>query len=334
MARPLSVGLALVGIFCQLSLRGHAIFFAIWLHAVPVGGWGRPAQAILPAFTLALPYAAYIARLTRSALIDVYAEDYIRTARAKGLSEVRVLFDHALQNALLPVLSYLGPAAAAIFTGSFVVEKVFTIPGMGTHVVESINNRDQSLILATVMVYGVFLASFNLIVDLLYGVIDPRVRVGAPCLSAGDTKLRGGASAQAAGSIIAGAASSNYRLMSGPWERFRQNRPAVTALALLLLISAACFGTLGWSAGRMRVQQLDAARQPPSRTHILGTDELGRSLLWRTLYGGAISLSLGLLAAGFRLSSNRVRPRGGLPDADELMMRAVDVLTPCRTCCS
>jgi oligopeptide transport system permease protein len=177
----ISVGLTLIGVSLPTFVTGAVllIVFSIWLRAVPVGGWGSPGQAILPALTLALPYAAYIARLTRSALIDAYAEDYIRTARAKGLSEVRVLFDHALQNALLPVLSYLGPAAAAIFTGSFVVEKVFAIPGMGTHVVESINNRDQSLILATVMVYGVFLASFNLIVDLLYGVIDPRVRLGA-----------------------------------------------------------------------------------------------------------------------------------------------------------
>ena len=155
------------------------IVVALWLRIVPVGGWGRPSQALLPAITLALPFAAYIARLTRSAMLDAFSEDYIRTARAKGLSEWRVLLDHALRNALLPVLSYLGPAAASIFTGSCVVEKIFTIPGMGTHVVESINNRDQSLILATVMVYSVFLASFNLIVDLLYGVVDPRIRVGA-----------------------------------------------------------------------------------------------------------------------------------------------------------
>jgi oligopeptide transport system permease protein len=177
----LSVGLCLVGISLPTFVIGAVLLIvvALWLRAVPVGGWGSPAQAILPAITLALPYAAYIARLTRAALLDAYAEDYIRTARAKGLSAARVLLDHALRNALLPVLSYLGPAAAAIFTGSFVVEKVFTIPGMGTHVVESINNRDQSLILATVMVYALLLASFNLIVDLLYGVIDPRIRVGA-----------------------------------------------------------------------------------------------------------------------------------------------------------
>jgi oligopeptide transport system permease protein len=177
----LSVALGLIGVSLPTFVVGSIllIVFGVWLRAVPVVGWGRPTQALLPALTLALPYAAYIARLTRAALLDAYAEDYIRTARAKGLSESRVLFDHALRNALLPVLSYLGPAAAAIFTGSFVVERIFTIPGMGTHVVESINNRDQSLILATVLVYAVFLATFNLIVDLLYAWVDPRIRIGA-----------------------------------------------------------------------------------------------------------------------------------------------------------
>jgi oligopeptide transport system permease protein len=177
----LATSLCLVGISLPTFVIGALllIVFAVWLGAVPVGGWGRPEQTLLPAVTLALPYAAYIARLTRNALLDVFGEDYIRTARAKGLPPWQVLFDHALRNALLPVLSYLGPAAASIFTGSFVVERVFTIPGMGTHVVESINNRDHSLILATVLVYGVFLASFNLIVDLLYGLVDPRIRVGA-----------------------------------------------------------------------------------------------------------------------------------------------------------
>lgn len=176
----LSVGLSLVGISLPTFVIGSGLLmiFGLWLGAVPVGGWGQPAQAILPALTLALPYAAYIARLTRAALIEAYQEDYIRTARAKGLPPHRVLFDHALRNAILPVLSYLGPAAASIFTGSFVVEKIFTIPGMGTHVVESINNRDQSMILATVLVYASFLAAFNLAVDLLYGLVDPRIRVG------------------------------------------------------------------------------------------------------------------------------------------------------------
>lgn len=176
----LALGLSLVGISLPTFVVGAALVmtFGIWLRAVPVGGWGRPSQALLPALTLSLPYAAYIARLTRAAVLDALNEDYVRTARAKGLSPARTLLDHVLPNGLLPVLSYLGPAAASIFTGSFVVEKIFTVPGMGTHVVESINNRDQTLILATVLVYAVFLAGFNLLVDLLYGVIDPRIRVG------------------------------------------------------------------------------------------------------------------------------------------------------------
>ncbi|MFN0138146.1 MAG: ABC transporter permease [Phycisphaerae bacterium] len=176
-----SVALCLVGVSLPTFVIGAALLIIVgmWLRAVPIGGWGLPSQAILPAFTLALPYAAYIARLSRSAILDALSEDYIRTARAKGVSETRVLLDHALRNALLPVLSYIGPAAAAIFTGSFVVEKIFLIPGMGTHVVESINNRDQSLILATVLVYSSLLVTLNIAVDLLYGIVDPRIRVGA-----------------------------------------------------------------------------------------------------------------------------------------------------------
>ncbi len=173
--------LTLLGISLPSFVVGTLLLlsFGVWLRWTPVGGWGLASQTALPALTLALPFAAYIARLTRSSLLDAFSEDYIRTARAKGLCEARVLLDHALPNALLPVLSYLGPAAAAIFTGSFVVERIFRIPGMGTHVVESIRNRDHSMILATVLVYALFLSIFNLLVDLAYGAIDPRIRVGA-----------------------------------------------------------------------------------------------------------------------------------------------------------
>lgn len=176
----LSVGLCLVGISLPTFVVGSVLLIVVglWLRWASVGGWGGLGSAILPAITLCLPYAAYIARLTRASLLDAYQDDYIRTARAKGLSPVAVLFDHALRNALLPVLGYLGPAAASILTGSFVVERLFTIPGMGTHVVEAINNRDQTLILATVLVYSALLATFNLAVDLLYGIADPRIRLG------------------------------------------------------------------------------------------------------------------------------------------------------------
>lgn len=175
-----SMLLVLIGVSLPTFVTGTLLLLlmGLWLGLAPLGGWGRPSQALLPALTLALPHAAYIARLLRSALLEALTEDYVRTARARGLSQARVLLTHALPNAILPVLSYLGPAAAAIFTGSFVVEKIFSIPGMGTHVVESINNRDQSLILATVLVYATLLAAFNLLVDLLYGLVDPRIRVG------------------------------------------------------------------------------------------------------------------------------------------------------------
>jgi oligopeptide transport system permease protein len=139
----------------------------------------------------------------------------------------------------------------------------------------------------------------------------------------------GGREPAAARTADSSVAASEYRRVSRSWERFRRNRPALAALVLLLLICCACFCTLGWSAPGMRAQQLDASRQPPSHAHLLGTDELGRSLLWRTLYGGAISLSLGILAAGvsivigtaYGLIAGYVGGRW-----DELMMRAVDVL--------
>lgn len=175
-----AVGLALVGVSAPTFVVGAILLMVagLGLGWGAVGGWGRAEHVVLPAITLALPYAAYIAQLTRAELLKAYQQDFVRAARARGIGPWRVLFEHALRNAVLPVLSYLGPAAAAIFTGSFVVEQVFRVPGMGTHVVESIHNRDQTLILATVLVYAVLLAGFNLLVDVLYAVVDPRVRVG------------------------------------------------------------------------------------------------------------------------------------------------------------
>ncbi len=134
---------------------------------------------MLPGVALSLAPMAYIARLTRVAMIDVLGADYIRTARAKGLSNASVIWKHALRNAFLPVLSYLGPAAAATLTGSFVVEKVFNIPGLGTHFVNSVLNRDQTLILGTVMIYSIFLLGLNLLVDVGYALVDPRIDVTA-----------------------------------------------------------------------------------------------------------------------------------------------------------
>ncbi len=132
---------------------------------------------LLPALALSLLPMAYITRLTRVSMIDVLASDYVRTARAKGLSRPAVVIRHCLRNAFLPVLSYLGPATAATLVGSFVVEKVFNIPGMGDYFVRSVLNRDQTLILGTVMVYSFFLLSLNLLVDVMYSVVDPRIEL-------------------------------------------------------------------------------------------------------------------------------------------------------------
>ncbi len=125
--------------------------------------------------TLALPFAAYIARLTRFGMIDEMNADYIRTARAKGVAEWRVVIKHALKNAALPVLSFLGPAAAMAMTGSFVVEKIFAVPGIGTHFVNAVLGKDLTLIMGVVLVYSTILIVFNLVVDVAYRWVDPRI---------------------------------------------------------------------------------------------------------------------------------------------------------------
>ena len=150
--------------------------FALWLGWLPAGGLTGPSSLILPALTLALPIAAVIARLTRSGLAETLDEDYIRTARAKGLRERRVVMIHGLRISLLPVVSFLGPAAAAALTGSVVVERIFALPGLGTHFVNGALNRDYSLVLGVVLVYAALLILLNLVSDLLLPAVDPRIR--------------------------------------------------------------------------------------------------------------------------------------------------------------
>ncbi len=169
--------LALVGISLPPFVVGTLLLvvFSVWLGWLPVGGWGGVSYLILPAITLSLPFAAYIARLTRFGMIEQLNADYIRTARAKGLPEYKVVLKHALKNAFLPVLSYLGPASAAAMTGSFVVERVFAVPGVGTHFVDAVLSKDLTLIMGVVLTYATILILFNLIVDVLYRWVDPRI---------------------------------------------------------------------------------------------------------------------------------------------------------------
>ncbi len=152
--------------------------FAVWLGWFPVGEWGTLRAMVLPGVALSLLPMAYITRLTRVSMIDTLSSDFVRTARAKGLTRATVIWKHCLRNAILPILSYLGPAAAMTLTGSFVVEEVFNVPGLGQHFVNSVANRDRTLILGVVMVYGTMVLGFNLLVDLAYSWFDPRIEVG------------------------------------------------------------------------------------------------------------------------------------------------------------
>lgn len=172
-----TLAVALIGISLPSFVIGTVLLlaFALLIPVFPAAEWGTPKSIVLPAVTLSLPFAAYIARLTRMGMIDALSADYIRTARAKGAAERTVLLKHALKNAFLPVLSFLGPATALAMTGSFIVERIFTVPGMGQHFVNAVQNQDLFLIIGVVLVFATMLILFNLAVDVLYRWVDPRI---------------------------------------------------------------------------------------------------------------------------------------------------------------
>jgi oligopeptide transport system permease protein len=152
------------------------IIFAVKLHWFPTGGWGSIRQLAMPAFALAALPAAYIARISRASMLDVIRQDYVRTARSKGLAERVVLVRHALRNAMIPVITIAGPELAALISGSFIIENLFSIPGIGRLFVQGVFQRDYGLIMGTVLFYAFLVALVNLAVDVLYAVIDPRIR--------------------------------------------------------------------------------------------------------------------------------------------------------------
>ncbi|MFO7287933.1 MAG: oligopeptide ABC transporter permease OppB [Gammaproteobacteria bacterium] len=154
------------------------LVFAIHLRWLPAGGWGDGAlrNMVLPVIALALPQIAYIARLTRGSMIEVLRSNFIRTAKAQGLSTTAILLKHALKPALLPVVSYLGPATAAVITGSVVIEQIFGVPGIGRFFVQGALNRDYTLVMGVVVFYGMLIIAFNFLVDLAYAWLDPKVK--------------------------------------------------------------------------------------------------------------------------------------------------------------
>jgi oligopeptide transport system permease protein len=171
-------GFGMVGICIPTFVMGPllALLFGIHLQWVNVSGWYGPADRILPALTLGFVYAAYVARLTRGGMLEVLNQDFIRTARSKGASEFRVIFRHALRGGLLPIVSFLGPAIAGILTGSFVIETIFQIPGLGREFVQSAFNRDYTLVLGTVILYATLIIFLNLVVDVVQVWLNPKLK--------------------------------------------------------------------------------------------------------------------------------------------------------------
>lgn len=175
----LSMLVATIGISIPGFVTGALLIlvFGLWLKLAPVALWESFRHMLLPALTLSLSPAAYLARLTRASVLEVMEKDYVRTARSKGLSSSKTIVKHVLRNALVPVLTVLGPLTAIVITGSFVVEYMYAIPGMGRFFITAVSNRDYDLIMATTLVFAVLLVIANTIVDVLYTVLDPRMQV-------------------------------------------------------------------------------------------------------------------------------------------------------------
>ncbi|HUG11551.1 MAG TPA: ABC transporter permease subunit [Opitutaceae bacterium] len=174
----LCTGVSTIGICLPTFVLGPllVLFFAIYLGWFNASGWYSPIDRVLPAMTLGFVYAAYIARLTRGGMLEVLSQDYIRTARAKGATESRVIIRHAMRGGLLPVVSFLGPATAGILTGSFVIETIFQIPGLGREFVKSAFNRDYTLVLGTVILYASLIILLNLVVDIVQVWLNPKLK--------------------------------------------------------------------------------------------------------------------------------------------------------------
>jgi oligopeptide transport system permease protein len=173
-----SMGLAMLGLSVPNFVLGPILVlgFALGIYWFPPARWGNVLNLVLPVITLSAIYAAYIARLTRAGMLEVMRSDYIRTARAKGLDEKTVLLKHALRGGIIPVVSFTGPALAALLAGTVVVERVFAIPGLGNIFIQSVLNRDEPLTLGIVAFLSILIMLFNLIVDISYGFLDPRIR--------------------------------------------------------------------------------------------------------------------------------------------------------------
>lgn len=174
----MSVGTAMLGIAVPNFVIAPimTLVFGLMLHVLPVGGWGKPSNWVLPIIALAIPQVAAFTRLTRASMLEILGSNFVRTARAKGLPEFITLTRHAIRAAMMPVVSYMGPAIANIVTGSVIIEQIFSIPGIGRYFVQGAINRDYTLVLGVTILFGALVILCNLIADLCYGLLDPKVR--------------------------------------------------------------------------------------------------------------------------------------------------------------
>ena len=236
---------------------------------------------------------AFIARLTRSGLLDVYQQEYIRTARAKGLGSWTILTRHALGNAILPVITYLGPLAASLLTGSFIVETIFAIPGLGQYFVTSIYNRDYTVILGITIFYSALVVFLNILVDMIYPLIDPRVTTEEGQMNKEDFLPIERTPQEEITSFIK---------RPSKWARFKVNRLAVVgATIILVMIVLAILGPLISPYTYADQSLIDANQSPSFESLVSAQIHLGRDIYTRVMYGARISLTIGFVAAFINL---------------------------------
>ena len=287
------------------------LVFSLTLYLLPAARWETWRHMVLPVICAGLPTAAYVARLTQAGVVEVLRSDFIRTARAKGLGERAVLFRHALRGGLLPVVSFLGPAASGLLVGSLVVEKIFDVPGMGRYFVEAAQNRDYNLVLGVTLVYGAVVMTLNASADVAHAALDPRVRLRDAVTRAGRARAL-----HPSGLWPTPRTACARTAPSSSPPRSSRDGPRVLLVPWL-------------SPHRYDRADLALGATPPSWSHWMGTDYHGRDLLARVFFGGRVSFAVGLVATlvsfGIGVTWGGVAGYlGGRADAP--MMRVVDAL--------
>lgn len=306
------------------------MIFSIRLGWLPMMGLSSPKHFILPVIASASSTTAALMRMTRTTMLEVIRQDYIRTAKAKGASPRRVTYGHALRNALLPVVTVIGTNFGFALGGSIVLEQVFTIPGLGQLMINAIRQKDTPIVMGAVMTTAIFASLINLLVDIVYTYIDPR-------LASRLTSVKRGVKSMSTQAATENGQKSRYRTVKKKsqwktiWIRFKRNKLAVAGLVVFLIMAVIVLSADLWLDYESGATTMDLANayQAPSAAHIFGTDQYGRDYFTRVVFGGRISMFVGIATVAVSLTF------GGLIGAtaayyggkvDEVLMRCMDVL--------